>query len=296
MSVWIGTIGAMVETACLSGLQVSRPDRTVHGGGPGTLTQPRAVAQGPSSRVWSCTIGVKPPGELAALETLVYRQAVHGGTYRMLACEAHHTNALTPAASLDLTGWTGDRTISTLYTASAEDVGGGTVLLESTPLDARTPIEGGPPVVTVDSVAAITVTPATTGTVLSSPVVPVRPGYPVTVAIFAQGTVTLSVQWVDAAGANLGAAVTLVTTTNAALARTNMSTIAPAGAYGARIVVSGGTRYAWPSITWTPGPRRFAVGRGAESVVLSPVDESLLVAHATAQLSGFRYVVREVPA
>ena len=61
-----------------------------------------------------------------------------------------------------------------------------------------------------------------------------------------------------------------------------------------QIVVTGGTRYAWPSVTWTAGPRRFGPGRGAESVVLSPVDESLIRATESGQISSFRYTVREV--
>ena len=200
MSVWVGTLGAMVETPCLSGLQVARQDRTIHGGGPGTLTAPYAVSWGRPHRVWSCAIGVKSPGGLAALETLVDRQHTYGiDSYRMLACDAHNTNALTPGASIDFTGWDGDFTVSTLYTATAELVGGGTVLYPDTPLEARTPIEGGPPVTQVESVAAITVTAASSAT-LTSPIVPVRPGHPVTLGIFGQGSILLQVRYVDAAG------------------------------------------------------------------------------------------------
>lgn len=292
MSVWVGTLGSMVETPCLSGLVVDRPDRTIRGGGPGTLSPPRAVTWGPGHRVWSCDLSVAAPGEMAALETLVYRQQVYGGAYRMLACDAHHTNAMTPGASMDFAGWSGTFTVSSVYTASAEMVGGGTVLYATTPLDARTPLEGGPPVRQVDSVAAITVTALSTAT-LVSPVVPVRPGYPVTAGIFALGAVTLSARWVDAAGATLSTTA-LVTTTHTDLRRLTPSTIAPANAAGVQIVVTGGTRYAWPSITWTAGPRRYAAGRGAEAVELDSPSESLIAAHDTQQLSSFRYTVREV--
>lgn len=293
MSVWIGGLGAMVETPCLSGLQVSRPDRTIYGGGVGTLTGPFAVSWGPARRVWSCTIDVQAPGGLAALETLAYRQHTYGGDYRMLACDAHHTNALTPAASLDLTGFTGPFAVSTIYTASAEMAGGGTVLYPSTPLEARTPIEGGPPVSQVNSVAAVTVTALPSAT-LVSPIVPVRPGHPVTLGIFAQGSgVSLYARWVNAAGADL-TTHSLATVTHPALQRLAPSTITPANAAGVRIVVTGGTRYAWPSITWTAGPRRFATGRGAEKVALSTIDESLIRATDRQQLSAFQYTIREV--
>lgn len=283
----------MVETPCLSGLEVSRPDRTLHGGGPGTLSGPFAVSWGRSHRVWSCTIGVKSPAGLAALETLVHRQERYGDEYRLLACEAHHTNLLTPDASIDFTGWTGAFSVSTLYTAAAEMAGGGTVLYPSTPLEASTPLEGGPPPVQVDSVAAITVT-ASTGALLLSPIVPVRPGHPVTLGVFAQGpAVALSAQWVNAGGATLSTtALPVVNHTD--LRRVNPSTLAPANAAGVRLVVTGGTRYAWPSVTWTAGPRPFATGRGAEKVALSPLTESLIMATDRQQLSGFQYTIREV--
>lgn len=294
MSVWIGTLGSMVETPCLSGLQVARQDRTIHGGGPGSLTAPYAVSWGRPHRVWSCAIGVKSPGGLAALETLVDRQHTYGiDSYRMLACDAHNTNALTPGASIDFTGWSGAFTVSTLYTAASELVGGGTVLYPTTPLEAHTPIEGGPPVSQVESVAAVTVT-ANASATLTSPIVPVLPGQPVTLGIFAQGAaVALSARWVDAAGATLSTS-SLVTVNHAGLQRLNPSTLAPANAAGVQLVVTGGTRYAWPSITWTAGPRRFATGRGADAVHLSPVDESLIMATAQQQLSGFQYTIREV--
>lgn len=293
MSVWVGTLGSMVETPCLSGLAVEQGDRTVFGGGPGTLSPPRAVQWGQPRRTWSCEIDAEEPGGLAALETLAWRQSVYGGTYRLLACDAQNTNLFTPGASLAFAGWSGTFTLSSLYTASAETVGGGTVLYEGTPLDARTPLEGGPPVRTVDSVAALTIT-ALAGDTLVSPVVPVRPGYPVTLGIFGQGSaVKVSARWVNAAGGTLST-VDLVTVNHAELQRVNPSTIAPADAAGVQLVVTGGTRYAWPSVTWTAGPRRYATGRGAINVVLSPLSESLILATARTQLSSFRYTIREV--
>ena len=296
MSVWIGDLGGMVETPCLSGLSVTTDDRSVHGGGAGTLTGPFTVAWGGGRRSWSCTIGVKSPSGLAALETLAYRQHVYGvAGYRMLACDAHNTNAFTPRASLDFTGWGGNFSVSTVYTAALEQAGGGTILYPDTPLEARTPIEGGPPVTQVESVAAITVTAASSAT-LTSPIVPVRPGHPVTLGIFGQGSVLLRARWVDAAGNDGALATVTPSVTHAGLQRVAGSAIAPANAAGVRLVVSGGIRYAWPSITWTAGPRRFATGRGAESVHLSPVDESVIMATREQQLSGFQYTIREVAA
>ena len=296
MSVWIGSLGGMVETPCLSGLQVSTDDRTIWSGGAGTLGPLQATTWGAGQRRWQASINVASPADQAALQTLAYRQHKYGvGGYRMLACDAHQTNILTPHASLDFTGWSGSFTVSTLYTASVQTVGGGTVLYPETPLEARTPLEGGPPPVQVESVAALTVVPETPATVLLSPIVPVRPGHSITVGAFAQGAALVSVQWVNAAGTVIGGG-TLSSESTTGLQRRTPSTLAPANAAGLRLNLSGGTRYAWPSVTWTAGPRPFAIGRGAESVYLPNPDESVLMATRDAQHSAWSYTIREVAA
>lgn len=290
--VWIGRLGQMVECQWMTGMEVTPQDRVVHSGGAGSLSGPRSVSWGPAFREWAFDLSHGEPGELAALATLVHLQHTYGGSYRMLAVDAQRVNALTPAASMDFSGWSGTYALSGLFTAASEVVGGGTVLYATTPLEARTPLEGGPPAVSVESVAAITVT-ALSAAELVSPVVPVRPGHPVTLGIFAQGGVTLSARWTDDEGATLST-VPLVTATHADLQRLTPSTIAPAEASGVRLVVTGGTRYAWPSITWTAGPRRYAPGRGAEQVVLSTVPETLILSTPQRQFSSYSYTVREV--
>ena len=80
----------------------------------------------------------------------------------------------------------------------------------------------------------------------------------------------------------------------APLARVTASAAVPAGAHGARVRATGGTRWAWPSLTWTAGPRPYATGRGAEAVALSPVPHSWLMSTARAQWVSARYTVTEV--
>lgn len=297
MTVWIGPLGAMVETACLSGLQVVPQDRTVYAGGPGTLAPPRAVAWGNPYRVWQATIDSREPGQLATLQTLAMMQHKYGGTYRMLACDAHNTNAFTPEASTDFTGWEGVFTIGATYTRLVETVGGGTVLYPDSILNQWTQLESGLTPRDVQSVVAVTADPSSSGTVLTSPIVPVIPGAPVTFGAFGMGSMMIRAQWVDANGDNVGSATTLVSVSHGSqLKRATPTVNAPTNVAGVRMILTNGTLYAWPSITWTAGARRYATGRGAEAVMLSPISESMITSTRYLQRSGFSYEVREVPA
>lgn len=106
MTTYIGTVGAMSPTPCVSALSVEQPSRTVVGGGPGTLAPTRARVAGVGARSWSARL----TGDLgvdSAVEALARRQARAGGAYRMIPCDAVDHNMLTPAASEDLVGWTG---------------------------------------------------------------------------------------------------------------------------------------------------------------------------------------------
>lgn len=294
VGVYIGVLGGMVDCHFLTGMSVKQEDRVVAAGGAGTLAPRRFVSWGPSAREWSCDLSHAAPSELAALQALVYRQHVQGGAYRMLAVDAQWQNAFTPAASMDFTGWSGDRTVSATYSALVEVRGGGTMLYPTTELSPEFYLEHGGASHEVRHTAAFTVDPATAATQLSSPVVPVIPGKQVTLGIFAQGDPVLRAQWVDAAGANILSPVTVAGASHTDLRRLTGSVVPPASAHGVRVLVDGGTRYAWPSVTWTPGPRPYATGRGAESVVLSPVDESLILATADRQLSSWQYTIQEV--
>ena len=106
MTTYIGTLGAMAPTPCVSALGVGTGSRTVLGGGPGTLAPRRARVGGRGPRSWSASL----TGDLsvdAAVQGLVDRQARAGGAYRVVPCDAVDHNMLTPRASEDLVGWTG---------------------------------------------------------------------------------------------------------------------------------------------------------------------------------------------
>lgn len=106
MTTYIGSLGAMAPTPCVSALGVGTGSRTVLGGGPGTLAPRRARVGGRGPRSWSATL----TGDLsvdAAVQGLVDRQARAGGAYRVIPCDAVDHNMLTPQASEDLVGWTG---------------------------------------------------------------------------------------------------------------------------------------------------------------------------------------------
>ena len=297
MSVWIGPLGAMVETSCLSGLDVVPEDRTVYAGGPGTLAPRRAVSWGEPLRTWRANIDNATPGELSTLQTMAHMQHKYGGTYRMLACDAHQTNIFTPGASIDFEGWTGPFTIGATYTRLVETVGGGTVLYPESILNQWTQLESGITPHDVQSVVAVTADPDSSGSTLVSPIVPVIPGGPVTFGAFGTGTMTIQAQWVDANGDNVGSAETLVNVSHGSqLKRATPTVNAPTNVAGVRMILTNGDLYAWPSITWTAGARRYAVGRGAEAVMLSPINESVIQSTREGQLSGFSYEVREVPA
>lgn len=295
MSVWIGPLGAMVETSCLSGLDVVPEDRTVYAGGPGTLAPRRAVSWGEPPRTWRANIDNATPGELATLQTMAHMQHKYGGTYRMLACDAHQTNIFTPGASIDFEGWTGPFTIGATYTRLVETVGGGTVLYPESILNQWTQLESGLVPEDVQSVAAVTADPSSSGSELVSPIVPVIPGAPVTFGAFGMGSMVMKAIWVDHEGDQVGSTQTLVIVSHGSqLKRATPTVNAHTSAAGVRLALTGGTLYAWPSITWTAGARRYATGRGAEAVMLSPIAESVVQAVRDGQLSGFNYEVREL--
>ena len=106
MTTYIGTAGHMVPVGCLATLDVTTEDRSVMGGGPGTLSPRRVRVAGPGSRSWSMARTGRPRS-FAVIESLARRQARYGGVYRVTPCDALEWNMLTPQASEDLAGWSG---------------------------------------------------------------------------------------------------------------------------------------------------------------------------------------------
>ena len=106
MTTYIGHVGAMDPTVCLTTLDVTEADRAVHGGGPGTLAPARVRVNGPGPREWAMS-DAGDPGDLAVLSALAREQSIRGGVYRMVPCDAVRHNLYTPDQTGEYSGWSG---------------------------------------------------------------------------------------------------------------------------------------------------------------------------------------------
>ena len=107
MTTWIGRIGGMVPTPCVSALSTSHEERATFGGGEGTLSPRRVRIHGVGARTWAAQLTGKQFAQRAEIVSLARRQALFGGSYRVIPCDAVDHNMFTPRASEELWDWTG---------------------------------------------------------------------------------------------------------------------------------------------------------------------------------------------
>lgn len=106
---------------------------------------------------------------------------------------------------------------------------------------------------------------ATTAATLEIPVVPVRPGRPTALSVFATGAgARISARWVNAAGAVVSTVQAGAASSSAALTRLGGVLTPPATARGVRIVLTGGVLYANPAVSWSSKVRPYAPGEGCD--------------------------------
>lgn len=270
MSVFVGPLGGMVETPCLSDLSVSPATKRITRYG--IDGSPEQLKVGQPWRTWSMAIGVIEPDDLGLLRTLAAEQSA---PWWMVACDAQWTNLLTPTAAR-FRGWTG-------------------------------PVARGGPVATLDGVAGVSavLNPAlgsgATWPYLSPPV-PLSPnGGPVTVSAYvlagASQTAQVQAVLVDALGNQAAPVPAQATSTvrTGALARisTTYTTTNPAH-IGVRVGIRGASLAANPAITWGPDLYGWSDGRGAARVVIGDVPEDVILAARGRAMSSASYTVQEV--
>lgn len=107
MTTYIGRIGGMAPTPCVSGWDEETEPRVVFGGGPGTLSPRRARVYGTGSRKWSGSLNDRSFDAANNVRSLARRQALYGGSYRVIPCDAVDHNLFTPKATEELWDWTG---------------------------------------------------------------------------------------------------------------------------------------------------------------------------------------------
>lgn len=95
---------------------------------------------------------------------------------------------------------------------------------------------------------------------------PVRPGKPVTVGVFIQGSGRVNLVFYDVAGTEVGRESQAFT--QGQLTRETITSIAPAQAVTARISASGFTLYGGPSLTWTDKPTAYMAPAGIPHAVV----------------------------
>lgn len=317
MSVWLGQLGAMIETLCASDLPEQTSDRWIWAGGEGTLAPEEAMmitSFGAGARAWSFSQDAHEAHEANALLSLARAQRRTGATLRMVPCNAPHMNMLTPGASEEFKGWSGvtDGMISgpalgvePVYSTRRVRTGG-TVLEPGTVLDENT-ILTGPGWETEEVSADEPVYPSTTlvlsaGQSITSPVVPLLGGF--TAARFGSfvrrvgglGSLTVTLAAVNAAGSVVMSS-TGPETTGTTLRRDvwQWDAITHPDAAGLRMTLTGTTTFvlAWPTITLGDGKRRHYPGQAAESVVLSPPALSPSMLTPDRALTSTGYTARE---
>lgn len=106
MTTFIGRIGRMMPTGCVAEESIGHEQRSVVGGGAGTLAPRRVRVQGIGARTWGMTVAYHESEVNATLQSLARSQALYGGSYRVIPCDALRSNLMTPRMSDELHNWT----------------------------------------------------------------------------------------------------------------------------------------------------------------------------------------------
>lgn len=259
---WIGSIGFMSKTPCIKDIAPVYDQRAVFGGGEGTLSPRRARVNGTGARTWQMTRDVWLPEENSVLFSLSRRQQLHGGTYRVIPCDATDTNMMTPHASEELRGWTNvEPTIAGIPPMSASDL---------------MPVMAG------------IIAPGTTAVGPTVPL-PLGGGNTVYSRVHVSGTGTLRLRSFVAGGTSV-TVTTAFSGSTSVMVPVKRPTPALANHHSCAIEVVATTevRLAWPSIAYADTP--YVTGRGCDAAFVSVPERSIV----TDKHEGFSYVIVEV--
>lgn len=266
MTVYLGTLGRMVELWSTPSAQVQAEDRysfttTLEG-------SRKAQVRRNGRRTWSLNAQFADPRESAALQQ--FADGAWGpGPFVFVSADAPATNLLTPAA------------------ASCDPA-----LIESTAFISN----GGPaeiePGVWVGR--SYLNTSATLNTTFPA-VVPVLQGVPVTGSAYVRGAgMQVYVSFRDAAGAFIQSYSSSESGSASSWSRLSVTRTPPANAVSASVYTRGAGRSAAPAVTWTDSVQVWSDGQGCEKAVVSSSSRDLAVTGMNGTYSNLSFTVSEV--
>lgn len=269
MSVYLGTLGRLVELKCPSSQPVAVDDGTTFDRSlEGVVTaQVRAVRR----RQWDVRIGLGTPADLA--NVLAFSAGEFGnGPFVWVSADAPVTNLLTPGVST--CGPTAD-------VGASVELGGPLALPDGS--------FAGRSLVNSNTAQNLYFGPAT---------VPVLPGEPVTASAYLVGAGSkVGVNFHDAAGVYISSASSTASGVAGVATRLSVTATAPANAASCGPFGSATTQAARPAVTWTDQVFDWQPGEGCAKAVLSGVSRDILLAlrePSYGQYSALSCVVTEL--
>lgn len=269
MTTYIGRIGGMVPVGCVSDQGVGSEQRAVFGGGEGTLSPRRVRLQGPGGRAWEMSVGVRDLSAMNAVHSLARRQALYGGSYRVIPCDAVDHNMFTPRASEELWDWTG------------LSVG---------------PAESFPTVAPGEAVGAMMFGRVALGQAANSPVVPLPKVARLWAYAHVAGVGELTIRYRSAGGATTDHVMPF-SLPSSSLSRFGGTALMLGGHVSVEVLIrttiEAPVRFAWPSIAYADNP--YVTGRGCDKAYLSMPSRDLIGTWGTG-LESHSYQIVEVGA
>ncbi|WP_458116964.1 hypothetical protein [Arthrobacter sp. D2-10] len=248
MKAYLGPVGNLIGFRCPSSEEITLADNSSLSWTLGGKQKAQYGLNAP--RAWQVGIGSATADQIAGLAALM--RGLYGPPpWVYVGPWAKVTNLLTPAASVLQAGsWTGSA------------VPGGSVTLN----------DGTRPALSLLS---------DTGATTNLPEVPAIPGETVTGSAWGAGDsgFTVSLVFRSASGAEL--AITSRTTAAslaAPLVRGSVTAVAPDGATGVILRLSGAKRAAQPAVSWTPAVAAWTVGEGAPKVIAQGLSHAVRMA------------------
>lgn len=259
---YLGPLGGLVPIPTASEISVARESRYRISTTVENLTRAQ-IRSAPQPRKWEVSHLLVTPGQFDVLEAFALGLYGHGPFF-YVGADARALSVLTPAQSA-------------LRNVGPEFAPAGPVMLSGRSYP-------------VSLTASI---PSSWRGLVDAPVVP---GVPVTASIWVQsatGAPIISVGWV--VGGNIPETLSVTGSSGGMWQRLTWTGTPPAGAAQLRLGVrSSVTAVAGPQVTWTPGPVPYAMGRGADSVIVESTAMTPTILVPGASYASASYTIREV--
>lgn len=316
MTTWIGQPASMRPTPCVSAAPVTHEDRTIFGGGAGTLSPRRVlhVATRGAARTWQPRYDVSDTHEMASVVQLAHAQRALGQGWRVIPCEAVDTNCLTEQATESLIGWYAEestnlhpitqRGFDIEYVTRRVPVPGGmvSVLEDGVVLQQGVVLgPGGDYYEVVDEIEHL-VWPSLGwrhSTRVTTPHVPMldRTPWTVYVGAFHTGQATVRLDGYNAAGTFLWSQTMSTLDHGAELRRTQgVVEVTPSNTATVRLSViptTGTITSCWPSIQFGKRPHLYVPGRGCDEAWLTVADHDPYMTTPDQHLTSWGYTITE---